>query len=472
MSENYDLAVIGGGSAGLTAAEIAAVLGWRVALIERDKLGGDCTWTGCVPSKALIAIAREIHAARLAASCGILPDANLRVDFARVMQQVRQTQQDIYANETPDQLRAKNIDVILAEARFSDPHTLTLSNGQSVRARYILLATGAWANVPPGFADAPHLTHKTLFELDEMPEHLIIVGGGPIGTEMAQAFRRLGARVTVLTDKPRLLMRDDEEAAQLIMQIFRDEGIAIRTGTQAVGASGQAGDVRVQLDDGTSVNGSHVLLAVGKRAHFEHLNVEAAGVALDERGRLRLNGALRTTQKHIYAAGDAASGPQFSHAASSQATLTVLNMALPIAQQDKPHQVPWATFTDPEVAHVGLTEAEAQRRHGPRAQVTRMPISGVDRAMTEGYRQGFIKLMHRRGGKLLGATIVGPNAGEMLNEWVSVYSKGGRVLNVALAQHVYPTLGTGNAVAATEQLRHWADAGPTGRLLRRLVRVF
>ncbi len=467
VHSQVDLAIIGGGTTGLTAAQVALNLGVRVALVEQARTGGDCTWTGCVPSKALIAAARQAHQARTAARFGVHTHG-VEVEFPAVMDFVHQTIHEIYAEETPDVLRAQGIEVYEATARFTDPHTLLLDERDSLHARHVLIATGARALVPPSLREVPVLTNHTLFDLRDLPEHLLIVGGGPIGTEMAQAFRRLGARVTLLERETTLLPRDDPEAAAAIMQVLRDEGVDLRTGVIAVGATGTRGDITLHLNDGSVVQGSHLLVAAGRTPNLEALNLDAAGVQT-QGGRLLLDDRLRTTQKHIYAAGDVTGGPQFTHVAGWQAAQVVRNMFLPLSARATLAVVPWATFTDPEVAQVGLTEAQARARYAD-AQVTRLPMTRADRAMTEGQSHGFMKIVHRASGKLLGATIVGHNAGEMLNPWVRVAQKGGRVWDVALAMNVYPTLGTGSVILATQQVAQQMQHGLLGRVLRGLAR--
>lgn len=465
----YDLAIIGGGSAGLTAAAAARQLGARAALIEGKRLGGECTWTGCIPSKTLIAAARAAHEARQAARFGVQV-TGVQVDFAAVMRHVHATVEEVYAEETPDVLRQTGVEVIEQYARFTGAHTLALADGTAIWARHVLIATGASPVIPPGFADAPYLTNETLFSLDRLPEHLIIVGGGPVGTEMAQAFRRLGAEVTLIGGAARLLPREDDESSAFIAEVFAREGIRVLLGVKATGAHRDGDAIAVSLADGSTVRGSAVLLALGKQPHLGSLNLAAAGVAVRD-GRLVLNDRLRTSQPHIWAAGDVAGGPQFTHYAGWQAFQAVRNALFPLTSVGTRAHVPAATFTDPEIAHVGLTESQARAQHGADAQVTRLPLSRADRAMTEGKPEGFIKVIHLPNGKLIGAHIVGVNAGEMLNEWVSIFDKGGRVWDAAFPMRVYPTLGTGNVILATEQVKMQLASGFLGHLLRGVSRL-
>ncbi len=465
----YDLAVIGAGTAGLTAAIAAVQLGARVALIEGGRTGGECTWTGCIPSKALLAAARTAHHAREAGRYGI-EVKGVEVDFAAVMGYVRDTIQQVYHEETPEKLRAQGIDVYETYAQFADSHTLCLSDDRLLSAKYILVCTGAKAIIPEGFRQVPCLTNETLFDLNQRPEHLVIVGDGSVAAEMAQAFRRLGSQVTVVSRSPRLLPEAEAEASTLIMDVLRHEGVTLILGVAAQRATGEAGDLTVHMEDGATVHGDAVLVAVGKQPNLQGLNLQAAGVEIQD-GKLILDDRLRTNQPHIFAAGDVAGGPQFTHYAGWQAVQAVRNALLPLSSKGVKSTVPWATFTDPEVAHAGVTEEQARQQYGDKVQITRLPMSRADRAMTEGKSEGFMKLVHKPNGRLLGATIVGFNAGEMMNDWVAVLEKGGRVWDAAGAMRVYPTLGTANVILATEQIRQQLASGRLGQLLRGLARL-
>jgi pyruvate/2-oxoglutarate dehydrogenase complex dihydrolipoamide dehydrogenase (E3) component len=463
---NHQLIVIGGGAAGLTVAEIAATLGIDVALVEGAHTGGDCTWYGCMPSKTLINVAKTVHHARTSQAQGI-DGAGVTVDFAQVMTHIQATIEAIYADETPAELRQREVTVYEAYAHFTDPHTLQLESGETLRAERFVLATGSRPRVLDGFDDVPYLTNHTLFDLREQPDHLLIVGGGPIGTEMAQAFNRLGTQVTLIEYNDHILPRDDPDASELIAEILSDEGVTLMCGQTVERAEYADGRVTVHLADGTAVSGSHVLLAVGRVVDVRNLNPDAAGIAHED-GRLLVDDRLQTNQAHIFAAGDVAGGQMLSHASSTEGTTALFNALLPLKSKRKTH-LPWATFTDPEVAHAGLTEAQV-RQHHPHYEVTRLPITRVDRAMTAGHRRGFMKLIHGRYGKLYGATIVGPNAGEMMNEWAAIIERGGRVHQATLPVKIYPTLGTSNAVLATEHLRKIAAETRIGALVRRVLK--
>ncbi len=467
---DYGLIVIGGGAAGLTAARSAVRIGIRVAMIEKDKVGGDCTWIGCVPSKALIAAARAAHEARHSTHLGIHTE-DVRVDFAQVMRHVHETIHEIYAEETPDVLREEGIDVFESAARFTDSHTIALSDGRSLRAKKFIIATGSHPWVPEVFREAPYLTNESLFNLEALPEHLIILGGGPIGTEMGQAFRRLGAEVTIIDMADRLLPRDDSEAGTLITETLEQEGVTLKLGTQAVTASGTAGQITIGLADGSSVSGTHLLIALGRRPSVMSLDPQAAGITRDSDGRLMLNTALQTSQPHIYAAGDVTGGPQFTHYAGSQGFVAMRNAMLPLNSKITRENVPWATYCDPEVAHVGLTEDQARQQYGDSVEVTRLPMARSDRAMTEGRPQGFIKAVHLRSGKLLGVTIVGVNAADLLTEWIGILGAGGSVRSASGKTRVYPSFDSVNGVMGTAFLKKWIGRSLAGRALRTAVRL-
>lgn len=465
MTKKHTLVVIGGGTAGLAVIETAAMLGIDVALIEGNRIGGECTWYGCIPSKALLAVAKTAYAARKSSEMGIHAE-NVTVDFAQVMHYIKDTIQQIYEDESPDKLREQDIAVYEAYAKFKDSHTLELSTGETIHAKKIIIATGAKNNIPSGFEDIPYLTSNTLFDLTDLPEHLIIVGGGPMGVEMAQAFCRLGSKITLITDVERLLPRDEPEASELIQEILCSEGVALHLNNGAVRASGTEGNITITLADGTTLSGSHVLVAIGKHSDVRNLNPDAAGLKHDN-GRLLINDTLRTSQKHIFAAGDIVGAPFFTHAALSEGVVALTNAISPFATKRKKH-MPWATFTEPEIAHAGMTESQA-KAIGKTYDIIHLPISRADRAMTDGKRQGFIKLIHAPNGRLYGATIVGHNAGEMMNEWAQLIERKGRVSELASAIHIYPTMGFSNVIIASVHLRRYLQHSFLGKMARRVV---
>ena len=364
MPFDYDLAIIGAGSAGLTAARFAARLGKRVALVEANRVGGDCTWTGCVPSKALL------HAARVATIPSTTPVISVstqgepEVDFAAVMARVRNVIERIYAAESPEALGEEGIDVIQSEARFADPHTVDAA-GRHIKARYFLICTGASPFVPqiPGLSETPYLTYESFWELESLPRRFIVIGGGPIGCELAQACQRLGSEVTLVEALDGILPNDEPEAAQVVADAMCRDGVDLQLGTPVESvANGDMGRIIVRTA-GTDIESDAVLVAVGRRANVDGLGLENAGVSRTGTG-ITVDDYLRTGAKHIYAAGDCVGGFQFTHYAGYQGAMAVRNMLLPGRSRARPAHPPWATFTDPEVAHVGYTEAQARERNG------------------------------------------------------------------------------------------------------------
>lgn len=460
----YDLTIIGGGAAGLTAVTAALQLGATVALVEGQHLGGECTWTGCIPSKTLIATARTLHRAKLASRMGIHVH-DVTVDFAAVMRHVHTTIEEVYAEETPAIIRKQGATVYEQYGQFIDAHTLQLTDGTYITSKHFLICTGATPIIPQGFAHVPYLTAETLFALQTCPQHLVIVGAGHMGVEMAQTFRRLGSAVTLIGRSQQILAHVDAQAAAQLTRVLQDEGITIRLGVSADRAEQVGEAVTVYLSDGSQVTGDRLLLAVGKRPNLASLNLAAAKVSV-QAGKLVLDDRLRTTQAHIWAAGDVSGGAQYTHYAGWQAFQAVRNALLPLTSIGVKTHVPFTTFTDPEVAQVGLTEAQARALHGATVHVTQLPFSRADRAMTEGQGEGYMKLLHLPNGRLIGANIVGYNAGEMINDWIAILDKGGRVWDAASPMRVYPTLGTGNVILATEQVKTQLATGLLGRLIR------
>ena len=469
MPEHFDIAVIGAGSAGLTAARFAARLGKRVALIEANRVGGDCTWTGCVPSKALLHAAKAAHTVRNANRYGITVRVH-QVDFGAVMGRVKQAVKAVFAEETPATLRSEGIEVLEARAVFQDARTLTVGQ-QQVTARRILVCTGAGPFVPPipGLEDAPYLTYETFWDLGTLPERLTVIGGGPIGCELAQACQRLGARVTLVEAADRLLPNDEPEASQAVAQALRRDGIDLRLSSpvEAVKRSGRGSCVLVSAGGG-SIKGDAALVAVGRRPNVDGMGLERAGIKHSAWG-ITVDDHLRTNVKHIYAAGDCVGGYQFTHYAGFQGAMAVRNMMLPGRSRGRPQHPPWATFTDPEVAHSGYTEEEARHRFGDKVRVSVLPMAQVDRAVTEDAVEGFIKVVQRSNGEALGATIVGQRAAETLQAWTLAGDHGLKMGDIARTMQAYPSLATANQQVAWDARLDALMTGVTGRLVRWLA---
>ena len=472
MRTQYDFLIIGGGSAGLTAADFAVRLGLRVALVEKSRPGGDCTWTGCVPSKTLLRIARTAHELRTAPQSGISAGPP-KVDFPAVMSKVREVMEGIALAESAEELRSQGIDVFLGEARFLDPNTIVTADAE-LKARRILIATGAGPLIPPipGLDQVGYLTYETIWDLEALPEHLLVVGGGPIGCELAQAFRRLGSRVSLVEAAPRILLQDEPEASSLILDELANEGVEFHLDApvEKIEKNDQnSSRIKLTTSQGP-VSGDALLLTVGRRARLSGLELERAGVDYGPNG-IKVNRSLRTSQRHIYAAGDCLGGFQFTHYAGWQGFMAVRNALLPGSTRAVLDRVPWTTFTDPEVAHVGLTEQQARDRYGHRIEVTNWPMARVDRALTDGASAGFIKLVHQPNGKLLGATVVSQRAGEMIHEWTLALDQGRKVGDLADSIHVYPTYSMANMQVSSQLRVSGLLSGASGRIIRKLVRL-
>ena len=437
-----DICVIGAGSGGLSVAAAAAAFGVPVVLIERGKMGGDCLNYGCVPSKALLAAAKRAHALETAPRFGVnVPRAT--IDFAAVHAHVHDVIAAIAPNDSKERFTGLGVQVIEGDARFKDHRTVVVGAGLEINARRFVIATGSTAAVPPipGLDQVPYLTNETIFDLTEGPRHLIIIGAGPIGLEMAQAHRRLGSAVTVL-EAATPLAKDDPECAAIVLDQLAREGVVIRSGVKIARVEGAPGKVRVMLggSGGEEVlEGSHLLVATGRRANVADLGLEAAGIAYARSG-IKVDKRLRTTNGRVYAIGDVVDGgPQFTHVANYHAGLVIRNALFRLPVDATKGVIPWATFTDPELAHVGLREQDARQRHGT-IRVLRWPYQENDRAQAERETRGHIKVVTDRRGRILGATIVGAQAGELITTWTLAIARGlkvGALLGVVIP---YPTL--------------------------------
>lgn len=453
----HDLVIIGGGTAGLVAAAGAAALGARVALVERERLGGDCLWTGCVPSKALIAAARRRHLGG-------------RGDWAEAAAWMRSARARIATHDDPERFRAMGVDVVLSPARLAGAGRVEVAD-RVLRAPRVVIATGSLPVAPPipGLEETGYLTHRTAFEQASLPPSIAVLGGGPIGLELAQTYARLGAKVTVLELLPEVLPTEDPEAGRLIRERLAAEGVTVRTGFRAVRvATDGAAKKMICGAQGERVTADEILVATGRRPDTAGLEAERAGVAL-ERGAVRVNARLETTAPGIWAAGDVTGGLQFTHVADYMARLVVRNALTPLKATASYRVVPWVTYTDPEVARVGLTEADAVAR-GERVEVFRADFADLDRAIVDGATVGFAKIVARRDGRILGATIVGRGAGELIMEIVLAMRFHVPLQRLADVIHPYPTMSEIVRQAGNAWYRRRYGDTWRGRLLRRLVR--
>lgn len=438
---NPDICVIGAGSGGLSVAAAAAAFGVSVVLVEKGKLGGDCLNTGCVPSKSLIAAGNRARAIAEADIFGVSaksPD----VDFGSVHKHVHNVIAAIAPNDSKERFTGLGVRVIEGVARFKNKKTVLVGEGTEIRARRFVIATGSSPTLPPipGLEATPHLTNETVFDLTTRPEHLIVIGAGPIGLELAQAFRRLGSAVTVL-EAAQPLAREDAECAVVVLDALVREGVELRSGVAVIRVEGAGTKVKVIIRDGDAeraIEGSHLLVATGRRASTDGLDLEQAGIEHDGHG-IVVDKRLKTANKRVYAIGDVAGRGQFTHLANYHAGLVIRNALFRLRAAVNEDVIPRVTFTEPELAHVGLTEAEAiQRRH--RIRVLRWPYHENDRAQAERETQGHIKVVTDAKGKILGATVVGAAAGELITAWTLAISEG---LNIRAFTGIiipYPTL--------------------------------
>lgn len=434
-----DLCIIGAGSGGLSVAAGAAQMGARVVLIEGAEMGGDCLNAGCVPSKALIAAAKAAHAMRSGAALGIAP-VEPQVDFAAVKAHVARTIATIAPVDSQERFEGFGITVIRAWARFTSP-TEVEAGGTTIRARRFVVATGSHPFIPPvpGIESVPYLTNETIFAQTERPAHLLVLGGGPIGIEMAQAHRRLGCAVTVI-EGARVLGRDDPETAAVVLDALRAEGVTLREGTPVTAFRATAeGGVEAVMGDGTVIVGSHLLVAAGRAVALERLNLAAAGVEFTRKG-VTVGPDLRSSNRRVYAVGDAAGGLQFTHVAGAHAGIIIRQALLGLPAKFSTHAVPWVTYTDPELAQVGMTEAEARKAHGDALTVIRQEFHHNDRAQAEGKPKGLLKVMIVKG-RPVGASIVGAQAGELIALWALAISARLKIGAIAGMIAPYPTLG-------------------------------
>jgi pyruvate/2-oxoglutarate dehydrogenase complex dihydrolipoamide dehydrogenase (E3) component len=468
MSANeYDFAVIGAGAAGLIATEFAVKLGARVVIMEKDRIGGDCTWTGCVPSKALLKVAKVAHNVRSSAQYGIVAQPP-RIDMPQVREYLHAAIDHIYAGTTPDALRAKGMEVMFGAVQFLDAHTLQCGE-QRLRARKILIATGAAPVIPdiPGLDQVPFSTYLDFFDRDRLPKSLVILGGGPVGVEMAQAYQRLGVQVTVFAE--RLLPKEEPEASATIQRVLEREGVQV-VAAHALSVEKTVELIRVRTQE-KSVDAEAMLVAVGRAPKLEGLKLEAAGIRFSTSG-LTVNDKLCTSASNVYGAGDVLGGEQFSHLAGWQGFQAARNALLPGSNSGFSSVVPHVTFTDPEVAQVGLLESDACDQFPNDVRTGTWPLARIDRAVCDNDRDGFIKIVTKKDGLLLGATIVSESAGETIIEIVYALQRRMKVSDMASPIHPYPTYTSGVQMLATEMAMERAMNGFSGTLIRTASKVW
>jgi pyruvate/2-oxoglutarate dehydrogenase complex dihydrolipoamide dehydrogenase (E3) component len=452
----YNFVVIGAGTAGLVAAAGTAVLGGKVALIERHLMGGDCLVTGCVPSKAVIRSSRVYADIRDANKFGAVVPTGAEMDFPAVMERMRSIRARISRHDSAKQFRELGADIFLGEARFSGPDTVEVA-GKTLRFKKAVIATGARPVVPPieGLGETEYLTNENVFNLTERPDRLLVIGGGPLGCELAQSFRRLGSEVTIVEMGQQFLPREDRDAADILARAFSLDGINIRLNTKVKSVSTFADEKRIVLEfDGKEeiIAVDQILVGAGRAPNVEGLNLEAVGVEYDKNG-VKVNDYLQTTNSHIYAAGDICLPYKFTHTADAAARIVIQNGLFLGRKRFSTLSIPWCTYTDPEIAHVGLYKRDAEKRGIPVDTII-IPMSQVDRALADGEDEGFLKVHVKRGSdKIVGATIVARHAGEMISEITMAIVGGIGLKKIAAIIHPYPTQAEAIKRAADEYNR-------------------
>ncbi|HUD50678.1 dihydrolipoyl dehydrogenase family protein [Parvibaculum sp.] len=435
-----DICVIGAGSGGLSVAAGAAQMGARTVLIERGEMGGDCLNTGCVPSKALLAAAKHAYMMGEGEPFGI-GKAKPKVDFEKVNAHVKGVIAAIAPNDSIARFEGLGVTVIKEHARFKDARTV-VAGRKEIRARRFVVATGSHPAVPPipGLDSVPFLTNETIFNNTTRPDHLIVIGGGPIGMELAQAHRRLGSKVTVI-EAAKVLAKDDPELSAFVADRLIREGVDIREGAKVARVEGEAGRISVTVEEGgttSTIEGTHLLVATGRKPTTDGLDLDKAGIETDAHG-IKVDDRLRTRNKRVFAIGDAIGGLQFTHVANYHAGIVIRNALFRLPAKVDYGAIPWVTYTDPELAHVGITEAEARARH-MKINVLRWHLAENDRAQAERETEGEIKLVTDMHSRILGCTIVGPHAGELILPWVLAKSQALKLSAMAGIVAPYPTL--------------------------------
>ena len=465
FSRDCDLVAIGGGTGGLVTAAGAAYLGLKPALVERSALGGDCLWTGCVPSKALIASARLARNIDHASTLGLQSDG-ARSDFRTVMERMRAARATVAHHDDPERFRKMGVSVHFGAARFLDASTVEVEGVGRLRSRRFVIATGAVPAIPPipGLKEAGYWTYETVFDQNELPGSVVILGGGPIGLEFAQVFARLGSRVTVLEMAPTILIREDPDVAAFMHRLLTAEGMEIRVGTAATAVRTNGNTAVVETSDGTSVTADRVFVATGRRPMTDGLNLEAAAIRTDG-GAVVVDSRLQTSSGSAWAVGDVTGALQFTHVAEQMAKVALRNAVIPGSTKIRYDSVPWVTYTDPEIAHVGMSEAEAEAEGGT---TYRYELDDLDRAIVDASAVGFVKVSADRRGRVLGATIVAHGGGELILPLVMARQHGLTLGRIANTIFPYPTMVEGVKRAAGEYMRSRLDT-PSGRLLKRII---
>lgn len=475
-SFEFDSVVIGGGAAGLTASGITANFGAKTMMIERHRLGGDCTWTGCVPSKILLKAGKVAQQIREAGKYGLI-DGEPSIDFKKVIEHVHEIRDEVYEDaDRPEIYEDMGIEVVEGDASFINAHTIEikLDSGEirKVTSRFFFIAAGGSAFVPPieGIDSVDYLTNDSLFDIEELPKELVIIGGGPIGTEMSQAFTNLGSKVTVIDMAPGIMMNDDSELTEILHKELKKQGVNYELDASVKSVSQSKGKIIVSIEiDGEekTITGDKLLMATGRKPNLDGLGLDEAGIEYTKKG-ITINDSCRTNKKNIYAIGDISSKYQFTHMSEHMAKVATSRALLKIPMKMDLKHITWATFTAPEVAHVGATE-EDLKEAGTKFETYRFPYSKIDRAITEGETVGLIKIYAKKfTGKILGASVVGAHAGEFISEYAVAMKNGVSLRNIADTMHPYPSWSLGARRAADQ----WYIRNQSAGTVKWIKRIF
>jgi len=447
MAVEYDIVVIGGGSGGLVVAALAAQLKAKVALVEKERLGGDCLWYGCVPSKSLIHASRIAYEVKKGSRFGIYTNPP-EINFTEAMDHVDRVIAAIQPHDSPERFQGLGVDVIFGAGKFISKKTFEV-NGRKLRARAFVVSTGSRPAIPPvkGLKEAGYLTNEQVFSLKERPNTLAVIGAGPIGCELGQAFHRLGAEVTIISSREQILPKEDPEAAEIVEKQLLSEGIKIIKSGRAEKIEVIEGKKHIWVGEEKIVV-DEILVSTGRTPNVNSLNLEAAKVEYDKQG-IKVNQKMQTSNPRIYACGDVIGGYQFTHVAGYEAYYATMNALVFPMFKINYGVIPWATFTDPELARVGLSEQQARKIYGNDVYILKQEFAGVDRAQAEKATQGFAKIITRSNGEILGAHLVGPSAGELIHEIV-LAMKNNLKVSALSSIHIYPTLSEVNSKAALQ----------------------
>ena len=471
-----DICIIGGGSGGLSVAAGAAQLGASVVLFERAEMGGDCLNTGCVPSKAMLEAAKIAKIANNGMPSMGISAGQAQIDFGAVKAHVRDVIAGIAPHDSEERFRGLGVNVIKSEASFTSKDSVTaIQDGEpiSVRAKYFVVATGSHPVAPPinGLEGVSYYTNETIFDLNEKPQHLIIIGGGPIGIEMAQAHRRLGCDVTVL-EASAIMGRDDPDLVGRLMTKMTDEGIRLIEQARITSITQNGAHIMIDISDGESIEGTHLLVAAGRRPNIDTLNLEAANISYDARG-IQTDNRLRSSNKRVYAIGDVAGRHQFTHVAGYHAGIVIRNILFKLPAKLRDDAIPWVTYTDPELAQTGLTWTEAVSRYGAEAvRRTDWELRDNDRARAARRTEGLIRVISDKKGKILGASILAPNAGELIHSWTLALQAGLKMSAMAGTIAPYPSWSEASKRAAGAFFTERLFSARTKKLVQFLLKLW